>query len=346
VILSDKGKIDKKVNMDALREERVRAAHGKIVSPFTLDETLTFFCPQENVEALDHPSVRRLHQFMLAEYEPPLHGEKAVMLLLPCTKAKPYSMSAEHQAINRYLLDIGFQPTHEADHPSQLASALPPGVDARVLNNSILIRDGLRLHRVVVSEPMALVPYELIYTFQGSPSPAARYDDPGLFEHRGTSVCPWRLDFSGKKAARGYRWGDNEKAAFVRMHNRLVDLIVAMLDRFGDAYVARLAYVSPKLTHRSFFTSTEEKRRAGLTQGRRTGQGLLRLRGINDTRAGWVRCIPDENEIEVILGRLGERLPGRTPRQIKGTFATGGGGVTPLVLPETLDVLGQHLDSL
>ena len=322
------------------------AAQHKITPPFTLDETLTFFCPQENVEALDHPAVRNLHQYMLARYQPPLHGEKAVMLMMPCTKVKPYSVSAEHQAINRYLLEIGFQPLHESDHPHELASALPDGADARVLNNSIWVRDGLHLHRFVASEPMALVPYELVYSFEGSPSPAARYDDPGLFEHRGTSVCPWRSDFSGKKAARGYRWGDNEKAAYVEMHNRMVALISAMLEHFGDAYVARLAYVSPKLTHRSFFTSAEEKRRAGLALSRRTSQGLLYLRGVNDSRPGWVRCVPDESEIEAILGRLAERLPGRTPRQIKGTFATGGEGVTPLVLPETLDVLGQHLDSL
>jgi hypothetical protein len=193
---------------------------------------------------------------------------------------------------------------------------------------------------------MALVPYELLYHFRGEPSPVARYDDPGLFEHRGTAVCPWRPDCTGKPAAQGYRWGDNEKAAFVEMHNRLVELIVAMLQRFGDAYIARLAFVSPKLTHRSFLTSVEEKRRAGLALGRQTGQGMQRLIGVNDSRPGLVRCIPDEGEIEAILGRLAQRLPGRTPRQIKGTFATGGAGATPLVLPETLAVLGQHLDSL
>jgi hypothetical protein len=328
------------------RHERVEEAHAKIVPPFTLDETLTFFCPQENVEALDHPQVRELHQHLLTEYGPPVRGEKAAMLMLPCTKTKPYSLSAEHQAINSYLLSQGFQPLVTADYPSDLEAALPAGADSRLLNNRIWARGELLLHRFVLSEPMALVPYELIYEFKGNPSPAARYDDPGLFEHRGTSVCPWRSDFSGKKSSRGYRWGDNEKAAFVEMHNRMVELITAMLSRFGDAYAARLAYVSPKLTHRSFMTSVEEKRRAGLSLGRRTGQGLLRLEGVNDARPGWVRCIPDEGEIEKILQRLAERMPGRTPRQIKGTFATGGKGITPLVLAETLQVLGRHLDNL
>jgi len=328
------------------RAERVRAAYAKITPPFTLDETLTFFCPQENVEALDHPGVRELHRFMLTEYYPPVAGKKAVMLLLPCTKVKPYSLSDEHQAINRYLLAQGFQPVEAGDNPPELLAALPQGTDPRLLNNRPWARGDLLLHRFVMSEPMALVPYEYIYTFGGKPSLTARYDDPGLFEHRGTAVCPWRPDCTGKQAAHGYRWGDNEKAAFVEMHNRLVKLMVAMLERFGDAYVARLAYVSPKLTHRSFLTSVEEKRRAGLSLGRRTSQGLLPLIGVNDSRADWVRSIPNEVEIEEILSRLAQRLTESSPRQIKGTFATGGGGVTPLVLPETLDVLGQHLDRL
>jgi hypothetical protein len=328
------------------REDRVNAAYSKITAPFTLDETLTFFCPQENVEALEHPVVRELHRFMLTEYQPPVAGKKAVMLLLPCTKVKPYSLSDEHQAINHYLLSLGFEPSGSGDAPSELLAGLPHGADPRVLNNGVWGRGDLFLHRFVMSEPMALVPYELIYFFGGRPSPAARYDDPGLFEHRGTAVCPWRPDCTAKEAARGYRWGDNEKAAFVEMHNRLVELIIAMLERFGNAYVARLAYVSPKLTHRSFLTSVEEKRRAGLALSRRTSQGLLRLVGVNDSHPDWVRCIPDEGEIEAILGRLAARLPGRTARQIKGTFATGGAGATPLVLPETLDVLGRHLSNL
>ena len=213
------------------RAERVDAAHAKIVAPFTLDETLTFFCPQENVEALDHPAVRGLHRHMLTEYVSPAAGKKAAMLLLPCTKAKPYSMSDEHQAINRHLLTIGFQPLEPGDCPPELLTALPAGADERVLNNGLWGRGDLVLHRFVISEPMALVPYDLIYSFRGEPSPAARYDDPGLFEHRGTAVCPWRPDCTAKPAANGYRWGDYEKDAFVEMHNRLVELIVAMLRR-------------------------------------------------------------------------------------------------------------------
>jgi hypothetical protein len=325
------------------RSDRVMAAHAKIVPPFTLDESLTFFCPQENVEALAHPQVQALHQFMLTEYEPPVQGKRAIMLMLPCTKTKPYSLSSEHQAINAYLLSLGFRPVVDADYPRELESALGSESDPRLLNNQLWAREGLYLHRFVVSEPMALVPYEFIYSFQGKASPAARYDDPGLFEQRGTAVCPWRPDCTGVKHEDGYRWGDNEKAAYVAVHNRLVELIVSMLERFGDAYIARLAYVSPKLTHRSFMTSAEEKRRAGLAWNKRTSCRMLRLLGVNDAHPHLVCTIPNEAEIETILNCLAQRLPGRTPRQIKGFFAAGGSGVTPLILPETLAILGQHL---
>ncbi len=328
-----------------IRDDRVRAAYEKIVPPFTLDETLTFFCPQENVEALDHPQIRALHEHMLTEYHPSLRG-KTVMLMLPCTKTKPYSLSSEHQAINGYLLTQGFAPVETADYPPELEQALAPGADPRVLNNRLWARGDLHLHRFVVSEPMALVPYEYIYTFQGRPSLTARYDDPGLFEHRGTAVCPWRADCSAVPAANGYRWGDREKAAYVEMHNRLVRLIAAMLQRWGDAYAACVAYVSPRLTHRSFMTSVAEKQQAGLPLARRTSDGLLRLEGVNDLLPGRVRSIPDETEIAAILERLAGRLPGRTSRQVRGYFATGGGGATPLILPETLAVLDGYLQQV
>lgn len=329
-----------------LRQDRVREGRAKPVPPFTLDESLTFFCPQENLEGLDHPAVSQLHQYMMTAYEPPLRGQRAVMLLLPCTKVKPYALSAEHQAISRFLLQQGFRPAEEADYPPALEAALPAGSSPAVLNNRPWVRGDLWLHRYVISEPMGLVPYEFIYTFQGRPSLAARYDDPGLFEHRGTAVCPWRPDFTGIPTPRGYRWGDSEKAAYVETHNRLARLMAAVLERIGGLYQAKLAYVSPKLTHRSFVTSAEEKRLAGLPLGRRTASGLQRLQGVNDLCPGMVRAIPDGPEIEAIVEQLGRRFPERTVRQVRGYFATGGGGVTPLILPETLAILGQHLNRL
>jgi len=328
------------------RSDRVQEAVRKIVPPFTLDETLTFFCPQENLDALEHPLVRSLHHHMLVEYTPPVQGKRVVMLILPCTKVKPYALSVEHLAINTYLLGLGFEPRAPAEYPPLLEKALPPGGNPQVLNNGLWARENLFLHRYVVSEPMGLVPYEYIYFFQGRPSLAARYDDPGLFEHRGTAVCPWRADYTGIPWGRKYRWGDREKEAYVQVHNRLVELLVGILDKIGDLYVARLAYVSPQMTHRSFLSSVEEKRQVGLPLGRRTRSGLLRLHGVNDLRPGRVRIVPSAQEIVAIQDRLARRLPGRTRRQICGYFATGGRGASPLTLPETLEVLGEHLRRL
>jgi len=115
-----------------MRDLRDRAtwlpiSEQKPIPPYTLDPTLTFYCPQENVEALYHPDVRALHAHMRDEYKPPTVPGKLVGLLLPCTKAKPYSMSKEHLEINRYLLERGFKPIGRPDYPDRLRAALPPG---------------------------------------------------------------------------------------------------------------------------------------------------------------------------------------------------------------------------
>ena len=46
------------VSPAALRERLVLQAQGKPTPPYELDPTMTFFCPQENVEGLDHPEAR------------------------------------------------------------------------------------------------------------------------------------------------------------------------------------------------------------------------------------------------------------------------------------------------
>jgi hypothetical protein len=57
---------------------------------------------------------------MRDEYAPPSVTGRLVALLLPCTKAKPYSMSKEHLEINRFLLERGFRLIGEADYPEAL----------------------------------------------------------------------------------------------------------------------------------------------------------------------------------------------------------------------------------
>ncbi|HMU27385.1 MAG TPA: hypothetical protein PKA65_08275, partial [Solirubrobacterales bacterium] len=178
--------------VDALsdREHLVELARGKPTPPYTLDEELTFFCPQENLEGLDLPVVREFHRWVTTEHQPAPGDEKAVLLLLPCEKAKPYSLSAEHRAVSNALGEAGYEPRERGDWPEELAGLASP----QELSNAPLVGPGgLRIDRAVISEPFGIVPYEAIYRWRGEPTPCARYDDPGLFEHRGIG-CLWRED--------------------------------------------------------------------------------------------------------------------------------------------------------
>ena len=77
---------------------------------------------------------------------------------------------------------------------------LEPEFSQDVLNLAPLMNDaGTLIHRMVISEPMSVVPYEHIVSYNGLPSPATAYDDPGLFEKRGNAVSPWRDDSDGDR---------------------------------------------------------------------------------------------------------------------------------------------------
>lgn len=329
------------------REAILALSRKKIIPPFTLEESLTFYCPQENLEAFDNPTVADFHKFMSSRYVPPVGAGPTIMLVLPCTKQKPYVMSPEHRAINTHVLDLGFEPASTADIPQGLEAHLPEGTDPAVLNNGLLVRDGVQLHRFVISEPMGLVPYELLYRYRGEMSPASRYDDPGLFEHRPNTVCPWRDDCSAIRRGSQFRWGDNEKLAYVQVHNKLVDLVAAILSRIRGHYQNIVAYVSPGLTHRSFVTSSEEKKADGLRRARRIASRSHYLHGVNDVHPGMVTVVPTKAELGHIFKRLEKRLRAEQgtvpPAQVRGYFARGGGGATPLALPEALEVLEKYL---
>ena len=329
------------------REALIELSRRKIIPPFTLEESLTFYCPQENLEAFDHPIVADWHRFMTAEYEPPMGNGSTLMLILPCTKDKPYIMSREHLAVNSHLLGTGWEPAGRATIPDGLDAHLPGGYDRTTLNNELLVRSGVALHRFVVSEPMGLVPYELLYDFQGQMSPASRYDDPGLFEHRPNTVCPWRDDYTGIEKGHQLRWGDDEKLAYVQVHNRLVQLIAIILKRLEPSYSRILAYVSPGLTHRSFLSSREEKKAGGIRTARRIAGKTYPLEGVNDLRHGLVTVIPKKEEWEDIFEAVEARLvaedPSETNAGVRGYFARGGGGATPLALPEALSILETYL---
>lgn len=288
----------------AERERLMALARRKPVPPYTLDEELTFFCPQENLEALDLPVVRTFQEWVLDDYSPPAGDEPAVLLLLPCQKVKPYTLSAEHRAVNSALLGAGYLPAGRGDWPRELADRL----DEPLLSNAPLRGHGIRIDRAVMSEPFGVVPYEAIYRWRGEPSPCARYDDPGLFEHRGLG-CPWRADSTSVRHGGAWRWGDEERRAYVATHNRLSDLIGRELARLAGSYSAILAYVAPGLTHRSFLADAGERRAAGLRKHRRVQGGNLELIGVGEGRPELVDLVPDGAQLARMRAQHGGRLP-------------------------------------
>jgi hypothetical protein len=190
------------------------------------------------------------------------------------------------------------------------------------------------------------VPYEHIYYWRGELSPASRYDDPGLFEHRGTAVCLWRADNTASPLANGkYRWGPAERAAYVETHNYLSELITTVLIRLHPCYRRIIGYVSPKLTHRSFLTDNAEKKANGLPLVKQTSKGRESLIGVNQRAPGLVDIVPSATELQEIKEAVGKRLAVQgqvSASYMQAYFASGGGGETPLILPEALAVLEKH----
>jgi hypothetical protein len=322
--------------VNVLRAERLGDSQRKIRAPFRLDETMRFYSPQENVEALAHPRVASWLAFVAQEWSPPSGGRR-LALLLPCTKFKPYPVSREHRAINGALLAAGWMP----DGPSGAPDDLEPSVDRALLHDGPLRRGDTVLDRFVVSEPLALVPYEHVYTWRGAPSPASAYDDPGLFESRGTSVSPERPDCTAVRGADGrWRWGPAEREAYAEMHDRLVGVLDIALTRLRPSYAAIAAWVSPGLTHRSFLADRALRRAEGIPAARRGLHGPRALTGVLDRSPGLVEVLPTRADLAHARARLAERLareaPPAGPGAVRSVFARGDGGDTPLGLPETL----------
>lgn len=329
------------------RDGRLAESRAKIVPPYRLDDSMRFYSPQDNLDALDHPRVRPFWEYVRDVYVPDLPQGCHVAVIVPCTKTKPYPLSLEHRRINAALLRAGFRPAAgvpDTAPPPEFIARLDPDEDSEVLTTSPLVRSGTVVHRYVVSEPMGLVPYELVYRWRGEPSPASAYDDPGLFEHRGTAVSPWRSDCTGILGKDGrWRWGDAERAAYVEVHNRLTEIVAATLERLRPEYDRIVAWVAPGLTHRSFMMAGDQRGTEGIAGTKTAGGRRLRLIGVNDRVPGLVDIHPTRREADSALDRLTERLraqdPSTTRRAAQAVYARGGGGATPLALPEMLDVL-------
>jgi hypothetical protein len=328
------------------RDQRLRESAAKFRPPFALDPTLALYSPQDNVDALKHPAIAAWFDFILNDYQPVLPAApRRILLLLPCTRTKPYILSTEHRRINAALLAAGFQPTAPAD-PS-LAALRAPGEPEALLSLAPLVHpSGTVIHRAVISEPLGLVPYEHMLRWPGGISPAVQYDDPGLFEERGNAVSPWRADHTATRAtATRWSWGPNEKAAYVEMHNVMAETVAQALARFGHLYQQRISWVAPGLTHRSFVIAKGERAAHGIAATKQAGARKLALTGANDLLPAEARitALPTRAQCAAALARLAQRL-GTTEAAARGHFGRGGGDATPLALPELLqDLLAEIL---
>ncbi len=315
------------------RAARVLESRRKYTPPFELDESLCLYSPQDNVDSLAHPRIADWIAFAGERYQPDLPEGDRILLMLPCTATKPYNRSTEHRRINQALLDAGFV-------PQGLGNGNPLLSQAPLLHPS-----GLVVHRAVISEPLGLVPYEHMLEYEGRVSPAIAYDDPGLFENRGNAVSPWRADHSAIRVGPAqWKWGPSEKRAYVAMHNAMADAVAAALRRFGGLYRRRIAWVAPGLTHRSFVVGRGERAAHGVVSHRLVEGERLALTGINDLLPPElaIECRPSRADCDAALLRLAVRM-GLTARQAAGPFGRGGGGATPLALPELLETLLAEL---
>ena len=310
------------------RLQLIENAYKKYVPPYTLDEELTFYCPQENLVALEQPRIAAFQRNILETYTPPVVKGRTLLLILPCTKTKPYAISHEHLAVNSMLWKEGWRPLASGDYPLVLGESLPRDYPVDILNNSLLEKDGWYIHRMVVSEPMGLVPYEFMYYYGGGLSLVSRYDDPGLFEHRGNAAGTWRPDCTAVCLANGkYRWGDNERKAYAIVHNRLSALMAGQLARFKSLYVDIAAYVAPKMTHRSFLTDKRQKLENGMRRSVMVGKSRMPLIGVNDIEKDIGTIIPSIEQLQSVYRTHGKKAS------------------VPLELSASLELLRLHISA-
>lgn len=331
------------------RVSRIVESGQKILAPYEVDPELCLYSPQDNVDALKNSRVSAWMDFVRLDYQPtPSTARTRVMLFLPCTRTKPYVASLEHRAINGRLLAEGFAPVAPSVLVPAEILAAHPDQDPRLFDLAPLRRGDLEISRVVMSEPLAFVPYEHTLDFPGGRSPAVSYDDPGLFENRGNAVSPWRSDSTAQETTpTRWRWGPNERRSYVAMHNEMAGVLADVLRRLDGTFDHTVSWVAPGLTHRSFCLAKHERSVHGVAASKRVSGERLPLIGVNDlvdSHLG-IEVLPSPDACDDARARLQQRL-GVSTTAANAVFARGGGGATPLALPEVLDVLVARLDQI
>ncbi len=265
---------------DAEREHLVTLAHAKPVPPYTLDEQLTFFCPQENLEALGPAGRAVLPGTGCSPSTSPSTAPSPAVLLLPCQAVKPYTLSPEHRAVNAALAGAGYLPegARRLAGGARRAARCGPALQRAAARKRLPHRPGRALRAVrrrALRGDLPLARRAL------APAPATTI--------RGcSSTAGWAAPGAPTRRAPGAAahgtGATNERVAFAATHNRLSDLMARELTRLAPHYAAIVAYIAPGLTHRSFLSGARE-RKAG-----RTAQAPVRRqrapRALRRRRAG------------------------------------------------------------
>ena len=335
------------------RDNRFHESEIKIRYPFKIDPSLCIYSPQENVDSIGHPKIKSWVKFIKNEWTPSQtpKGLKRVALIIPCTKYKPYLTSREHKAINNSLFSNGWNSIGVSEAPTALEKFIEENDDQRIFHEGSLKKNNLILDRIVISEPLGLVPYEFVYYWKGKQSPATSYDDPGLFESRGTSVSPYRQDCTATKiSGQKWRWGIEERSSYVQMHNHLVEVVTTTLLRVSKNYHCIGAWVSPGLTHRSFLADKKLRHEEKIPLNRKTKNGIQKLFGVLDFAPNLLTIMPTVEQLKFSQKELRIRLKkeGRnsSPRSVRAVYARGDGNDTPLGLYETLQHLLKWLNKI
>ncbi len=128
------------------------------------------------------------------------------------------------------------------------------------------------------------------------------------------------------------------------MHNAMAETLASVLRRIGPLYAARIAWVAPGLTHRSFVLGKDERSASKVPAWRKAGEERLPLIGANDLLPDELKieCLPTSSHCKDAIQRLAQRL-GKDPSCVGGTYSRGGADATPLALPELLDVLIERI---
>jgi hypothetical protein len=113
----------------------VHLSTRQILRPFSVEESLAFECPQENVGAFGEPIVAQVRHSMTTGCESPFANGPNVMPTLACTMDKPQTLGGEHPRVNSQQQSGGFVPMSGVEIPTGLDEHSVAQYDRKVLNN-------------------------------------------------------------------------------------------------------------------------------------------------------------------------------------------------------------------